>query len=218
MSNENTKRRGWRVLISIVLTLVLAVALVLGTVLLVSEGYVDAAIERIMAWGEDGTLERFQAFVETDLVPWCIGMLTAAGTVVAVLTPILIKLKNAKDKLDEGTEGAAKTYEAGVAQQATMKAFMEEMRQEMATLREEQRASLASDRAAVKRIEGKVDGMRRMEVAAFGASSELVRKGIASKVCHICKETECTCEGEGGDEDETDGDDGEATETAQADC
>lgn len=214
MSNTNRKAKnmGGRLLFSVVLTLVLAAALVLGTILLVSEGYVDMAMERIMSWGEDGTLERFQAFVETELVPWCIGMLAAAGAVVAALTPILIKLKNAKEKLDEGTDGAAKTYEAGMAQQATMQAFMEEMRRDFTELKQEQRASLAADRASIRRIEEKVDGVRRMEVAAFGASSELVKKGVASKVYHICEETECSGTTEGGDGHEIGRDDGEATE------
>lgn len=229
MSKKTEKKRaGWRA-VSVIFLAITAAAILGLVVWLVATGYAEAAMETVMRWGEDGTMDAFEAFVVGDVIPMMVGIAAAVGGGIALLLPTLKKLKEAKKQMDAGTEQAVSTYGERKAMQEEMQAFMEaqriateEMRREMLAAHEEmkreQRESLALDRAAMKRVENKVDGIRRMEVAAFGATGELVKKGTATQIKYICDESEGTeaCEGEGGDSSETVGDDDETVKDEKA--
>jgi BMFP domain-containing protein YqiC len=217
-----SERAGGRRTIGILIALCTAAALVGGAIWLVASGQATAAVDTVIGWGEDGTMDRVEAWVLEELFPMGARILGGAGALLAMVAPLLKKLKDAKQKLDEGTAEAVATYGERNQMQAEMKAFMKEQRlamdqlrrEQMAALAEmmaEQRASLAADRAATKRIEGKVDGLRRMEEVAHTSSAELVKLGAATRITEICRQTE----GEGGADHETDGDDEQAAEDAE---
>lgn len=226
MKSKTKRNHG----VTVVLAVALVVALVLAAVLLIAAGYAEAAMEALFRMGEDGTLERLEAVIVDDVIPMLGGIAAAVCGAMALLFPTLKKLKEAKDKLDEGTAEAVKTYGERQRMQAEMQAFLEEQRAASEALRQEQvarldalvqeqRASLAADRAAIKRMEGKVDGIRRVEAAAFCATGELVKKGTATQIGHILEETEgaeAADDGEGGEDGEAGGYDGEAVEATEA--
>lgn len=216
--------------IVIVYTIALMLILLGIGIWLISAGHVETAIQALQRWGEDGTMDCIENWIIEVLIPM-LGLIAAgAGATLAMLLPLLKKLKDAKKKLDEGTAEAVATYGERNEMMENMRSFMDEQRVSLESLRaeqraiqeehraalavmmEEQRASLTFDRIAIKRIEGKVDGLRRMEVAAAGATSELVKKGTVLQIAAICKETEGGSEEEGGDARETVGDDNKAAD------
>ena len=223
-------KAGGRRTLGILIALCAAAALVGGAVWLVASGQVMAAIDTVIGWGEDGTMDRVEAWILDELLPMGARILGGAGALLAMVAPLLKQLNKAKQKLDEGTAEAVATYGERNKMQTEMQAFMSEQRLEMqafmserrlemdqlrweqrealAQMMAEQRASLAADRAATKRIEGKVDGLRRMEEVAHTSSAELVKLGAATRITEICRQTE----GEGGADHEADGDDGQAAE------
>lgn len=216
---KETARAGGRRTLGILIALCAAAALVGGAVWLVASGQVTAAVDTVIGWGEDGTMDRVEAWVLDELLPMGARILGGAGALLAMVAPLLKKLKDAKQKLDEGTAEAVATYGERNKMQTEMQAFMIEQRLAMDQLRREQRAalaemmaeqraSLAADRAATKRIEGKVDGLRRMEEVAHTSSAELVKLGAATRITEICRQTE----GEGGAGDEAEGDDEQTAE------
>lgn len=219
---KETARAGGRRTLGILIALCAAAALVGGAVWLVASGQVTAAVDTVIGWGEDGTMDRVEAWVLDELLPMGARILGGAGALLAMIAPLLKKLNAAKQKLDEGTAEAVATYGERNKMQTEMQAFMSEQRLAMDQLRREQRAalaemmaeqraSLAADRAATKRIEGKVDGLRRMEEVAHTSSAELVKLGAATRITEICRQTE----GEGGADHEADGDDEQAAEDAE---
>ena len=229
--NKKTEVKGARGRAVCVITLVLAMTVIAGlAVWMVTAGHAETAMVTVMGWSEDGTIDAFEEVVVEDVIPMLGGIAAAVGGGMAVLCPTLKKLREAKKQMDTGTEQAVSTYGERKAMQEEMQTFMEEQRraadeirreqrEALEELKREQRESLASDRAAIKRIEGKVDGIRRVEAAAFGATGELVKKGTATQIVHIIEETEGmdpVGEEEGGDVHEDAGDDGEAAQDEEA--
>lgn len=218
-----------------VLAAVILIA-VLGTVYLIGAGYAEAAIHTVIRWGEDGTLDRVEVFIEEKLPPILIAAGIGVGTILAALLPVIAKVRKASEQLDTGTKVSVKTADLAEASRQEMKehseamdkrltAFMGEMQaredaraaEQKATLdafMKEMRADTAAERAKTRRIEGGVSKLMRMEVLAHGASEALVKKGVASEIATIASEPDAE---EGGDEhDEGEGHDGEAAEGAEA--
>ena len=137
-------------------------------------------------------------------------------------------IDGAKEQMDKATSESVKTYGAHLDMNNKLETFMEEERRkneeerlerkkDFEKLAREQKASLAADRANIRRLEGKVDGLRAMEEAAHGGTSELVKKGVATRIAEIRKSTEGkeNSSEEGGDGHEDGGDDGEAVEDSE---
>ena len=223
---EKTKRSRS---VGVVVSLIFAVCAVLGLVWMIASGNVELALETVIRWGEDGTMDNFEQVMVDHVIPLFIGIGVAAGGAIAALLPTINKLKEAKKQMDAGTEQAVSTYGERKAMNEQMETFMKKQRAENEALRREQRErldamemaqrdSLASDRAAIRRIEGKLDGLRSMELTAYDASSELVKKGAASRIREICAETEGAEElsgVEGGEGCEDGRDDGQAAEDTE---
>lgn len=226
------------------LIVALCLCALVGTVWLVAAGYAETAMETMIRWGEDGTLTAFEAVVMDRVIPMLAGFGTSSLGLYLASRKMFKAIEKAKGKMDDATGEAVKTYETHNSMNQQLETFMENerkaaeaqrqamkdefaairkaaeaqrqaMKDEFAAMMSEQRASLAADRASMKRIEGKVDGIRRAEVAAFGATGELVKKGTATQIAHIIEDTEGTevsSEQEGGEEHETAGTDGKAAE------
>lgn len=206
------------------LIVALCLCALVGTVWLVAAGYAETAMETMIRWGEDGTLTAFEAVVMDRVIPMLAGFGTSSLGLYLASRKMFKAIEKAKGKMDDATGEAVKTYETHNSMNQQLETFMENerkaaeaqrqaMKDEFAAMMSEQRASLAADRASMKRIEGKVDGIRRVEAAAFGATGELVKKGTATQIAHIIEDTEGTevsSEQEGGDEHETAGTDGKA--------
>ncbi len=221
------KKKGKGIALIVAAMFMCAIA---GTVWLIAEGHATAAINTVIGWSDDGTIDAFEEVVIGDVIPMLAGIAAAVGGGIALLLPTLKKLNEAKKQMDAGTAQAVSTYGERVAMQGEMRMFIEEQRvaademrreqrESLEELKREQRESLASDRAAIKRIEGKVDGIRRVEAAAFGATGELVKKGTATQIVHIIEETEGAeaSDTEGGGDDEADGDDDETAPDSETD-
>ena len=201
---------------------------VVGAVWLIAAGHAEAAILTLIRWNEDGTLNSFERVMLDRVIPMVVGFAVAASALYVAVRKKFKAIDAAKGKIDEATAESVKTYGSHLDMNNKLEIFMEEERRkseeerlerkkDFEQLAREQRASLAADRANIRRLEGKVDGLRAMEEAAHGGSSELVKKGVATRISEIRKSTEGTeiSSEEGGDGHEDGGDDGEATEDAE---
>lgn len=198
-------------------------SIALGAVYLISAGHVEAAINTMHRWGEDGTLERFRVFVEEKLPPILIAAGFGIGTVLAALLPVIKKIKLASSKFDEGTRVSVKTADLAESSREEMRAFIEEMRvREDARIAAQKamlegfineiRADTAAEHAKTRRIQGDVRKLVRIEMLAHGADEALVKKGVASEIAGIAN-----LEEKGGESDEeAGGDDPEAAEAEEA--
>lgn len=213
-------------------TLLLIAALCLnamvGAVWLIATGHAETAILTLIRWNEDGTMNAFERLMFDRVIPMLVGFAVAASTLYIAIRKKFKVIDKAKEKIDEATAESVKTYGSHLDMNNKLETFMEEERRrneeerlerkkDFEQLAREQRASLAADRANISRIEGKVDGLRAMEEVAHGGSSELVKKGVATQIAEIRKNTEGTeiSSEEGGDGHEDGGDDGEAAEDAE---
>lgn len=214
--------------IIIILMVALILNAVVGAVWLIAAGHAEAAILTLIRWNEDGTLNAFERVMLDRVIPMVVGFAVAASALYVAMRNKFKAIDAAKGKIDEATAESVKTYGAHEAMNNKLEIFMEEERRkseeerlerknDFEQLAREQRASLAADRANIRRLEGKVDGLRAMEEAAHGGSSELVKKGVATRITEIRKNTEGTeiSSEEGGDGHENSGDDGEAVEDAE---
>lgn len=213
-------------------TLLLITALCLnamvGAVWLIAAGHAETAILTLIRWNEDGTMTTFERVMLDRVIPMVVGFALSASALYVAMRKKFKVIDAAKGKIDEATTESVKTYGAHLDMNNTLATFMEEERRkneeerlerkkDFEQLARDQRASLAADRANISRIEGKVDGLRAMEEVAHGGSSELVKKGVATQIAEIRKNTEGTeiSSEEGGDGHEDGGDDGEAAEDAE---
>jgi hypothetical protein len=201
---------------------------VVGAVWLIAAGHAEMAILTLLRWNEDGTLSAFERVMLERVIPMVVGFAVAASALYVAMRKKFKLIDTAKGKIDEATAESVKTYGAHEAMNNKLEIFMEEERRkseeerlerkrDFEQLAREQRDSLAADRANIRRLEGKVDGLRAMEEAAHGGTSELVKKGVATQISEIRKSTEGTeiSSEEGGDGREDGGDDGEAAEDAE---
>lgn len=199
-----------------------------GAVWLIAAGHAEMAILTLIRWNEDGTMNAFERLMLDRVIPMLVGFAMAASALYIAIRKKFKVIDTAKEKIDEATEESVKTYGSHLDMNNKLETFMEEERRkneeerlerkkDFAQLAREQKASLAADRANIRRLEGKVDGLRAMEEAAHGGSSELVKKGVATQIAEIRKNTEGPeiSSEEGGDDHEDGGDDGEAAEDAE---
>lgn len=206
----------------------LALNAVVGAVWLIAAGHAEMAILTLIRWNEDGTLNSFGRVMLDRVIPMVVGFAVAASSLYVAMRKKFKVIDTAKGKIDEATAESVKTYGAHLDMNNKLELFMEEERRkneeerlerkrDFEKLARDQRESLAADRTNIRRLEGKVDGLRAMEEAAHGGSSELVKKGVATRISEIRKSTEGTeiSSEEGGDVHEDDGDDGETTEDAE---
>ena len=211
-----------------ILIAVLALNAVVGAVWLIAAGHAETAILTLIRWNEDGTMNSFERVMLDRVIPMVVGFAVAASALYVAVRKKFKVIDAAKGKIDEATTESVKTYGAHLDMNNKLEKFMEEERRkneeerlerkkDFEKLAREQKASLAADRANIRRLEGKVDGLRAMEEAAHGGSSELVKKGVATQISEIRKNTEGTeiSSEEGGDGHEDGGDDGEAVEDAE---
>ncbi len=211
-----------------ILIAALALNAVVGAVWLIAAGHAETAILTLIRWDEDGTMTAFERVMLDRVIPMVVGFAVAASALYVAMRKKFKVIDTAKGKIDEATAESVKTYGAHIDMNNKLETFMAEERKkseaerlerkrDFEQLAREQKASLAADRANIRRLEGKVDGLRAMEEAAHGGSSELVKKGVATRIAEIRKSTEGTeiSSEEGGDVHEDGGDDGEATEDAE---
>lgn len=214
-----------------IITIMLAALLlnaVVGAVWLIAAGHAETAILTLIRWNEDGTLNSFERVMLDRVIPMVVGFAVAASALYVAMRKKFKAIETAKEKIDEATTESVKTYGSHLDMNNTLATFMEEerrkneeerleRRRDFEQLAREQQASLAADRANIRRIEGKVDGLRAMEEAAHGGSSELVKKGVATRIAEIRKSTEGTeiSSEEGGDSHEDGGDDDKAVEDSE---
>lgn len=212
----------------IILLAVLALNAVVGAVWLIAAGHAETAILTLIRWNEDGTMTAFERVMLDRVIPMVVGFALSASALYVAMRKKFKVIDTAKGKIDEATAESVKTYGAHLDMNNKLELFMAEERRkneeerlerkkDFEQLAREQRASLAADRANIRRLEGKVDGLRAMEEAAHGGNSELVKKGVATRIAEIRKNTEGTeiSSEEGGDGHEDGGDDGETTEDAE---
>ena len=214
----------------IIKILIAAIALnaVVGAVWLIAAGHAEMAILTLIRWNEDGTMTAFERVMLDRVIPMVVGFALSASALYVAMRKKFKVIDTAKGKIDEATAESVKTYGAHLDMNNKLELFMEEERRkneeerlerkrDFEKLARDQRESLAADRANIRRLEGKVDGLRAMEEAAHGGSSELVKKGVATRIAEIRKNTEGTeiSSEEGGDGHEDGGDDGEAAEDAE---
>ena len=201
---------------------------VVGAVWLIAAGHAETAILTLIRWNEDGTMNAFERLMFDRVIPMLVGFAAAASALYIAIRKKFKVIDKAKKKIDEATAESVKTYGSHLDMNNKLETFMAEERRrneeerlerkkDFEQLAREQRASLAADRANIRRLEGKVDGLRAMEEAAHGGSSELVKKGVATQIAEIRKNTEGTeiSSEEGGDGHEAGGDDGEAAEDTE---
>lgn len=211
-----------------ILIAVLALNAVVGAVWLIAAGHAETAILTLIRWNEDGTMNAFERLMFDRVIPMLVGFAAAASALYIAIRKKFKVIDKAKKKIDEATAESVKTYGSHLDMNNKLETFMEEERRrneeerlerkkDFEQLAREQRASLAADRANIRRLEGKVDGLRAMEEAAHGGTSELVKKGVATQIAEIRKSTEGaeSSSEEGGDGHEDGGDDGETTEDAE---
>jgi len=211
-----------------ILIAALALNAVVGAVWLIAAGHAEMAILTLIRWNEDGTLNSFERVMLDRVIPMVVGFAVAASALYVAVRKKFKVIDKAKEKIDEATAESVKTYGAHLDMNNKLETFMAEERRkneeerlerkkDFEKLAREQKASLAADRANIRRLEGKVDGLRAMEEAAHGGSSELVKKGVATQISEIRKKTEGaeSSSEEGGDGHENGGDDGEAAEDAE---
>lgn len=214
----------------IITTLIVVISLnaVVGLVWLIAAGHAETAIQTLIRWNGDGTMTAFQRVMLDRVIPMLVGFGASATALAVSLRKKFGLIDGAKRQMDKATAESVKTYEAHQVMNNKLETFMEEERRkneeerlerkkDFEQLAREQKASLAADRANIRRLEGKVDGLRAMEEAAHGGTSELVKKGVATQIAEIRKSTEGTeiSSEEGGDGHEDGGDDGEAVEDAE---
>lgn len=208
-----------------ILIAVLALNAVVGAVWLIAAGHAEMAILTLIRWNEDGTMNSFERVMLDRVIPMVVGFAVAASALYVAMRKKFKVIDAAKGKIDEATAESVKTYGSHLDMNNKLETFMEEERRkneeerlerkkDFEKLAREQKASLAADRANIRRLESKVDGLRAMEEAAHGGSSELVKKGVATQIAEIRKSTEGTESSleEGGDGHEAGGDDGETAE------
>lgn len=211
-----------------ILIVTLMLNAVVGAVWLIAAGHAEAAILTLIRWDEDGTMTTFERVMLDRVIPMVVGFALSASALYVAMRKKFKAIDTAKGKIDEATAESVKTYGAHLDMNNTLATFMEEERRkneeerlerkrDFEQLARDQRESLAADRANIRRLEGKVDGLRAMEEAAHGGSSELVKKGVATRIAEIRKSTEGTeiSSEEGGEGHEDGGDDGETTEDAE---
>ena len=211
-----------------ILIAVLALNAVVGAVWLIAAGHAETAILTLIRWTEDGTMNAFERLMLDRVIPMLVGFAVAASALYVAVRKKFKVIDAAKGKIDEATAESVKTYGSHLDMNNKLEIFMEEERRkneeerlerkkDFEQLAREQKASLAADRANIRRLEGKVDGLRAMEEAAHGGSSELVKKGVATQIAEIRKKTEGaeSSSEEGGDSHEDGGADGEAAEDAE---
>lgn len=211
-----------------ILIAVLALNAVVGAVWLIAAGHAETAILTLISWSEDGTMNAFERLMLDRVIPMVVGFAVAASALYVAVRKKFKMIDGAKEQMDKATSESVKTYGAHLDMNNKLEIFMEEERRkneeerlerkrDFERLAREQKASLAADRTNIRRLEGKVDGLRAMEEAAHGGSSELVKKGVATQISEIRKNTEGTeiSSEEGGDSREDGGDDGEAVEDAE---
>lgn len=204
---------------------VLSLNAVVGLVWLIAAGHAETAILTLIRWNEDGTMNAFERLMLDRVIPMVVGFAVAASALYVAVRKKFKMIDGAKEQMDKATSESVKTYGAHLDMNNKLETFMEEERRkseeerlerkkDFEQLAREQKASLAADRANIRRLEGKVDGLRAMEEAAHGGSSELVKKGVATRIAEIRKSTEGTesSSEEGGDGHEAGGDDDEAVE------
>lgn len=214
--------------IIVIIIVALLINAVVGAVWLIAAGHAETAILTLIRWNEDGTLNSFERVMLDRVIPMVVGFAVAASALYVAMRKKFKVIDTAKGKIDEATAESVKTYGAHLDMNNKLETFMEEerrkneeerleRRRDFDQLARDQRESLAADRANIRRLEGKVDGLRAMEEAAHGGSSELVKKGVATRIAEIRKSSEGTeiSSEEGGDGHEDGGDDGETTEDAE---
>lgn len=208
-----------------ILIAVLALNAVVGAVWLIAAGHAETAIQTLIRWNGDGTMTAFQRVMLDRVIPMLVGFGVSATALGVALRKKFGLIDGAKEQMDKATTESVKTYGAHLDMNNKLEIFMEEERRkseeerlerkkDFEQLAREQRASLAADRANIRRLECKVDGLRAMEEAAHGGTSELVKKGVATQIAEIRKSTEGAenSSEEGGDGHEAGGDDGETAE------
>lgn len=221
MAKEKKKGKA----LVIVLLIVALLDLVLGAAYLTATGRMQVAIETVMRWGEDGTLDRVGAFIEEKLPPILIAAGCAVGTILAALLPVIAKVKKASEQLDTGTKVSVKTAELAESTRAemlehdmemnnrmelfmceqrnTMESFMQSQSEMLAGFMKDMKDDAAGERAKTGRIENGVGKLIRMEKLAHGAEEELVKKGVASEIARITEETpDATPDGEAAEEED----------------
>ena len=208
-----------------ILIAVLALNALVGAVWLIAAGHAETAILTMIRWNEDGTMNAFERLMLDRVIPMVVGFAVAASALYVAVRKKFKVIDKAKEKIDEATAESVKTYGSHLDMNNKLETFMEEERRkneeerlarkrDFEQLARNQQESLAADRANIRRLEGKVDGLRAMEEAAHGGSSELVKKGVATQISEIRKNTEGagSSSEEGGDGHEDGGNDGEAAE------
>lgn len=219
------KKKVWVTVIVAVST----VGVLLSGVFLIGAGYAEKALDTVIRWGEDGTLDQAESFIRDELPPLLIAAGAATAAVVAALHSVIKKIREASENFDKATKENVKSVELSTeareemtahnaAMEKRMIAFMSEIQtreearaaEQRATLdafMKEMRADAASERAKTRRIEGGVNKLVRMEVLAHGADDGLVKKGVANEISKVADEP---CEEGGDDDDEGERPDGKA--------
>ena len=143
----------------------------------------------------------WQAFVEQEIVPGVIFILSCAGMVYIAISPLLARMRRASDKYSAAADdanlisGSAKESTVEVKQlRVEMDAFKNELRAEISALLTADQEKIAELKAEQSAREDKLQALLetgvKMMSLAFSHESELVKNGTAREIMKVVEENE----------------------------
>ena len=143
----------------------------------------------------------WQVFVEQEIVPGVIFILSCAGMVYIAISPLMARMRRASDKYSAAADdvnlvsGHAKENTVEVKQlRVEMDVFKNELRAEISALLTADQKKIAELKAEQSAREDKLQGLLetgvKMMSLAFSHESELVKNGTAREIMKVVEENE----------------------------
>ena len=174
----------------VLLTLLIFFALGIGVLLvaLPTSSVVYAAAET------DETVETtveeekdWAAWVKEELVPWAILAITAIGTIVIGVSPILAKVKKASDKFKDAANDVNGTRENGEKSIQKIESFTKDAEAKLQGIADDFSQRVKDFDERLTRIEQASANAEKITRIGFGNMEELVKNGYAVEIEKVGK-------------------------------
>lgn len=130
------------------------------------------------------------AWVEEELVPSIVLVVSGALTIYIAISPILVKVKKASDKFKEATNDVNCTAKNGDENAKKIEAFTNEASAKLQGVANDFMEKIKSFDERISRIEQSSQNTEAITRIGFGNMEELVQKGYAAEIEKVGKNDE----------------------------
>ncbi len=164
-----------------IIAVVLVMAAVVGTaVLCVTSGYFSD-----IQWNEL-TAEEIEAYLNEEVIPMAVVVITAIGTVMMSIIPVMNGVKKASEKFRSAEEGIKITSSESKRTNEETKQIFDQIKDQTQQMRD----TCKRTDEKIERLEAMEKRIERMMIIGFCNNPDLVRGGFAKMIYNISDEGE----------------------------